>query len=116
MSWPFAVQGIDYERIDIVKLERRQHNLLDPRCSFADRFQRLQKRVRGADFIVTVGPDQQQMPHFSVRDQVLNKLKACRVHPLQIVEEQRQRVLLPGECPEEPPEHRLEAVLRISRR
>jgi hypothetical protein len=56
------------------------------------------------------------MPHFRVRDQVFKKLKACRVHPLQIVEEQRQRVLLPGERTEEPPEHQLEAVPRVLRR
>jgi len=32
---------------------------------------------------------------------------------LQIIEEQRERVLRPGERAEEAPEHQLEAVLRI---
>jgi hypothetical protein len=35
---------------------------------------------------------------------------------LQIIEEQRERMLLAREHPEEAPEHHLEAVLRILRR
>ena len=47
---------------------------------------------------------------------MLQQFKSCRVQPLQIVEEQRKRVLRPGERAEEPPEHKLEAVPRILRR
>ena len=47
---------------------------------------------------------------------MLQEFKGCRVQPLQIVEKQRQRVLLPGECPEEPAKYQPKAVLRVLRR
>ena len=82
----------------------------------ADRLERPQERVRGADLVVPVGPDQQQVPHLRVRDQVLEEVERRCIQPLQIVEEQRERVLLAREHAEEAPEHHLEAVLRILRR
>src|ERR1700704_5603790 len=68
------------------------------------------------DRVVPVGADQQQVPHFGVCDQMLEKLKRRCIQPLQIIEEQRERVLLAREHPEEAPEHHLEAVLRVLRR
>src|SRR5260370_19021907 len=47
---------------------------------------------------------------------MLEQFKGRLVQPLQIVEEQSQRVVRPGECADEPPEHQLEAVLRVLRR
>lgn len=51
-----------------------------------------------------------------MRNQMLEKVERCRVQPLQIVEEQRERMLLARECPEETPEHHLESILRVLRR
>ena len=111
-----AMHGIGDELADIVEPERRQHDLLHPRSGFADRLQRPQERVRGTDLVVPVGADQQQVPHVRVRDQMLEEVERCCIQPLQIVEEQRERVLLPREHAEEAPEHQLEAVLRVLRR
>ena len=47
---------------------------------------------------------------------MLDEVERCRIQPLQIVEEQRERVLRPGEHAEEAPEHQLEAVLSVLRR
>ncbi len=110
------MQGIGDQRADIVEPERRQHNLLDPRSSLADRLQRPHERVRRADLVVAVGSDQQQVPYIRIGNQVLQEPKSSRVQPLQIVEEQRERVLRPGERTEEAPEHQLEAVPRVLRR
>src|ERR1700730_2692624 len=60
-----------------------------------------------------IGADQQQVPHFRVRDEMLEEVERCCIQPLQIIEEQRERVLLAREHPEEAPEHHLEAVLRV---
>ena len=106
-----AMQGIGDEPADIVEPEGRQHDLLDPRSGFADRLQRPHQRVSGTDLVVPVGADQQQVPHLRVRDQVLEEVERRRIQPLQIVEEQRERVLLAREHAEEAPEHHLEAVL-----
>ena len=66
-QWPralrFAMQGIGDEPADIVELEGRQHDLMHPRIGLADRLERAQQRVRGADLVVPVGADQQQVPH-----------------------------------------------------
>ena len=110
-----AMQRVGDEPADIVEPERRQHDLLHPRSGLADRLQRPQQRVRGTDLVVSIGPDQQQVPHLRVRDQVLEEVERRRIQPLQIVKEQRERVLLPCEYAEEPPEHHLEAVLRFLR-
>src|SRR5580700_6456842 len=47
---------------------------------------------------------------------MLEEVERRGIQPLQIVEEQRERVLLAREHPDEAPEHHLEAVLRILRR
>ena len=93
-----------------------QHDLLDPRPGLADRLERPQKRVRGANLVVPVGPDQQQVPHLRVGNKVLDEVERRCIQPLQIVEEQRKRVLLVCEYPQEATENRLEAVLRLLRR
>src|SRR5882762_77062 len=89
---------------------------MHPRIGLSDRLQRSQKRVRGTDLVVPVGPDQQQVSHFRVRYQMLEEVERCCIQPLQIVEEQGERVLRPGEHGKEAAEHQLEAVLRLLRR
>lgn len=110
------MQRIGDEPADIVEPERRQHNLLDSCSSFADGLEGPHQGMRETDLVVTVGPDQQQVPDIRLANQPLQEFKRCRVQPLQVVEEQHKRVL--GSCKraEEPPEHHLEAVLRILRR
>jgi hypothetical protein len=51
-----------------------------------------------------------------MRDQVLDEVERRGVQPLQIVEEQRERVLLAREHPEEAPENHLKAGLGVLRR
>ena len=72
--------------------------------------------MSGADLVIAIGPDQQQVPHVRVRDQVLKEIQRCRIEPLQIVEEQCERVLLPRKDAKEAPENHLEAAFRVLRR
>jgi hypothetical protein len=44
---------------------------MDARAGIANRFERPQKRVRGSNVVVPVGPNQKQVPHVRVRDQML---------------------------------------------
>ncbi len=55
------------------------------------------------------------MPHIRVHEQVFQQIERGRVEPLQIVEEQGQWMLRPGEHRQEAPEHQLKASLRILR-
>src|SRR5258707_7385025 len=47
---------------------------------------------------------------------MLEEVERCCIQPLQIIEEQRERVLLAREHPEEALENHLESVLRVLRR
>ena len=69
--------------------------------------------MRWSDLVVPVRPDQQQVPHLRVRHQVLDELERRCIQPLQIIEEQRERMLLAREHAEEASENHLETVLRI---
>ena len=69
----------------------------------------------GVDLVVAIGADQQQVPHVRLGQQILEQVERRRVEPLQIVEEQRQRMLRPGEHADEAAEHQLEPPLRLLR-
>jgi hypothetical protein len=47
---------------------------------------------------------------------MLKEVERCYIQPLQIIEEQGERVLLACEYPKEAPEHHLKAILRLLRR
>ena len=53
------------------------------------------------------------MLHIRPRQKILQQVERRRVEPLQIVEEERQRMLGPCEYADKSPEHQLEAALRI---
>ena len=70
----------------------------------------------GIDFVVPVGADQHQVVHIPLGQQILEHIQRGRVEPLQIVEEERQRMVRPCEDADESPKHQLEAALRVLRR
>jgi hypothetical protein len=54
--------------------------------------------------------------HISLGQQILEQIQRGCIQPLQVVEEQRERVFLARKHPNKAPENHLEAVLRILRR
>ena len=72
--------------------------------------------MRRTDFVVAVSSDQQHVPHVRIGNQALQQFQSGRVQPLQIVEEQRQRMVRAREGAEETPEHQLETAPRFLRR
>ena len=73
--------------------ERRKRDLLHHRSRLADRIELAHQRMGGIDLVVPVGADQQQVLHIRLGQQILEQVERRRVEPLQIVEEQRQRML-----------------------
>ncbi len=69
--------------------------------------------MRRRDLVVAIGADQQQVAQLGLSRQVLKQVEGRRIQPLQIVEEQHQRMFRPGEDADEPPEHQLETALRV---
>ena len=70
----------------------------------------------GIDFVVPIGADHQQVPHIRPGQQILEQVERRRIEPLQIVEEQGERMFRPGEDADEAPEHELKTPLRVLRR
>ena len=68
------------------------------------------------DLVVAIGADQHEVLHIRPGQQILEQIERRRVEPLQIVEEQRQRMFRPGEHADEAPKHQLEPPLRVLRR
>src|SRR5207302_4016654 len=63
--------------------------------------------------VVSICPDQKQVPHLRVRDQLLEEVECRCIKPLQIVEEQRKRVFRPCEYLDEASEDQLEPILGV---
>src|SRR5215470_3309050 len=55
------------------------------------------------------------MPHVWLSQQIVEEIERCRVEPLQIIEEQGQRMLRPREHANQSPEDQLKATLRVLR-
>src|SRR5208337_122083 len=99
----------------VFRSERRKRDRLDLPACVHDRLELPSQRMRGVDLVVAVGPDQHQILHIRPGEQILDKVERRRVEPLQIVEEERQRMFGPGEYADEAPEHELETALRLLR-
>ena len=82
----------------------------------ADRIQLAHQRMRGIDFVVPIGADQEQMPNVRLRQKIFEQIERGGIEPLQIIEEERQRMLRASNDADEPPQDQLEAALRILRR
>ena len=96
--------------------ERRKRDLRDLSAGGLDGVELAHQRMGGVDFVVAIGADQHQVLQIRPGQQILEQIERRRVEPLQIVEEERQRMFRPGEDADEPPEHQLEARLRLLRR
>ena len=81
--------------------------------SAANRLESAHERMGGRDFVVPVRADQKDVPHIRLGHQVFEQIKRRDIEPLQIVQEQGERMLGPSEDPQKPSEHELEAALRV---
>src|SRR5215472_17460255 len=72
--------------------------------------------MRGSDFIVAVGADEEKIAEVGPAQQVFEQVERRRVEPLQIVKEERQGMYRPGKDANELAKHQLEAPLRVLRR
>ena len=111
-SWS-PVERIRNQPAQIFAAEGAKENLLDERSGFADRLEFAHQWVGRRDFVVPIGADQQKMLHLRLGHQVFEEIERGRVEPLQVVQEQGERMLGPGEHAKEPSEDQFEAALRV---
>ena len=109
----FTVKRISNQLSQVFAGEGSKDDLLDTRSSFADRFEPAHQRVGGTNLVVSVGADQHQVLHIRPGQQILEQIEGCHVKPLQIIEEQCERMFRPCENANKSPEHHLEATLRV---
>src|ERR1700682_5575217 len=98
---------------EVVTGKRRKRDLLYPSARALDGVELAPQRMGGINLVISVSPNQHQMLHVRLGQQILQQVKRRRVQPLQIVEEQRQWVLRPGEHGEKTPENQLKSALRV---
>ncbi len=91
--------------------ERRKRDLRDLAAGGLDGVELPHQRMGGGDFVVAIGTDQHEVLQIRPGQQILQQIERRRVEPLQVVEEQRQRMLRPGEDADEPPKHQLETAV-----
>jgi hypothetical protein len=83
------------------------------RSTSTDRFELAHQRVGGINLVVSVSADQHQVLHIRPGQQILEQIKGCRIKPLQIIEEEGQRMFPPREYADKSPEHQLKTALRV---
>ena len=96
-------------------LERSQDDALHRRTDPANVVQRLGEWVVLVNLVVAIRADHQKTPDTPMFDQVPQELERGVVEPLQIIEEQRERMLRPREDLEYALENEQEALLGLVR-
>src|SRR5262245_14819838 len=69
--------------------------------------------MRCSDFVVAIGADEKKIAEIGPTQQVFQEVERRCVEPLQVVEEQRQRMLRPSEDADELPKQDLETPLSV---
>src|SRR5215813_13956812 len=69
--------------------------------------------MRGSYFVVAVGTDEEKIAEIRPVQQIFQEVERRRVEPLQIIEEERQRMFRPREDADELSKRQLEAPLRV---
>ena len=110
------MQRIRHELRHIVERQRGEHDVTHGGPGLADGLHGPHERVRRAHLVVAIGADEQEMLDVGVGHDVFEQLERRRVQPLEVVEEERERMFLAREHAEEGSEHEVEAALRFGRR
>src|SRR5262249_49790234 len=96
-AFRLAAKGVRNQLPEMLAAERPDRDLLYPSAGGLDRVELAHQRMRCSDFVVAVGADEEKIAELGPAQQVFQQVKRRRVEPLQVVEEQRQRMLRPSE-------------------
>src|SRR6185312_3592379 len=89
---------------------------MHPSCGTTDHAECPYQRVRRTDLVVPIRSDQQKVTHLWMIHEMFDQVESSPIQPLQIVEEERERMFRLGEHTQESPEDLLETSLRFLRR
>jgi hypothetical protein len=111
-----SAKGVGDELRQVLWCERRQRDLVHDRSGFANGVELPHQRMGGIHFVIPIGADDQQILDVRLREQLLEQVEGRRIEPLEIVDEERERMFRPREHPKEPLEDQLKPALRLSGR
>src|SRR5258708_403895 len=111
----FAAKRIRNQPREVFAGERRKSDLLYLRTGVLDGLKLARQRMRGIDFVIPISADQHQVLQIRSGQEILQQVERRGVEPLQVVEEQRQRMFRPCKHADESSEYQLEATLRLLR-
>ena len=78
-----------------------------------DGIELVHQRMRSGDFVVAISADQYEVLRWRADQQVFQQVERRRVEPLQIIEEERQRMFRLGENANEAMQYELKPALRV---
>src|SRR6516162_8428568 len=108
-----AANSVRNQLPDMFSGERSKRDVVYRSASSLDRVELAHERVRWSDFVVAVGTDEKKIAKLGPAQQVFQQVERRRVEPLQVIEEERQRMFRPREDADELPKYQLEAPLRV---
>jgi hypothetical protein len=111
-----APQRVGDELAEVRSGERGEHHLAHRDGGLPEPAQHRHDRVRRGDLVVPVCSYEEQVFHVGVREQILDDVERRSVQPLQVVEEQRERLARAGEHGDEAAKDELETLVRVARR
>ncbi len=100
-----ATERIGDEFDHVAERQRPEQDVAHDRPALANRIQRPHKGVSGTHLVIAESANQQQVPDVSLGHEVFEKFERSQVGPLQVVQEEGQRMLLAGESGQKRPEH-----------
>src|SRR6516164_3309583 len=112
-AFRLAAKGVRNQLREMLSAERPKRDLLYLSASGLDRVELAHERMHCSDFVVAVGADEEKVAKFGPAQQVFQQVERRRVEPLQVIEEERQRMFRPREDADELPKYQLEAPLRV---
>ena len=112
----FATKRVGQQLAQVVAIQRGEDDFLQHGPALADGVQLAHQGMGGADLVIPVGADQQEVLELGARQQVFEQVERGCVQPLQIVEKESERMLRAGEYVDEAPKHQLKPPLCILRR
>src|SRR5262249_49305935 len=112
-AFRLAAKSVRNELAEMLSSERLKPDLVYLSASGPDRGELAHERMRGSDFVVAVGADEEKIAEFGSAQQGFQQVERRRIEPLQVIEEERQRMFRPREDADELPKDQLDARLRV---
>jgi hypothetical protein len=109
----FAAKSVRNQLPEMFMGEGQERDLRDLSARGLDGVELAHQRMGGSDFVVAIGTDQHEVLQIRPGQQIFQQIERRRVEPLQIIEEERQWMVRPGEDADKAPENQLEMPLRV---